>query len=58
MSQAAEAATPSPLYSGHNRISTQALTSLARAAAGQSLGVPAHDVRAWKSLPAFRPKRP
>ena len=46
MSQAAEAATPSPLYSGHNRISTQALTSLAQAAAAESLGVPAHDVRA------------
>ena len=31
---------------GHNRISTQALTSVARAAAGEALGVPAHDVRA------------
>ncbi|ABK01810.1 hypothetical protein Arth_0409 [Arthrobacter sp. FB24] len=31
---------------GHNRISTQALTSLARAAAAEALGVPAHDVRA------------
>lgn len=31
---------------GHNRISNQALTSLARAAAGEALGVPAHDVRA------------
>lgn len=46
MSQAAEAATPGPLYSGHNRISTQALTSLAQAAAAEALGVPAHDVRA------------
>lgn len=46
MSEAAEAATPSPPYSGHNRISTQALTSLAKAAAAESLGVPAHDVRA------------
>ncbi|MFF2243080.1 hypothetical protein ACFVTM_02715 [Arthrobacter sp. NPDC058130] len=31
---------------GHNRISTQALTSVARAAAGEALGVPPHDVRA------------
>jgi hypothetical protein len=33
-------------YSGHNRISTQALTSLAKAAAAQFLGVEADDVRA------------
>ncbi|MFJ5697543.1 hypothetical protein [Arthrobacter sp. NPDC093139] len=45
MSAEAEA-TPSRLYSGHNRISTQALTSLARAAAGSALGIPPHDVRA------------
>jgi len=32
--------------SGHNRISTQALTSLARAAAAQALGIDAEDVRA------------
>ncbi|PNI08410.1 hypothetical protein CXX84_10810 [Arthrobacter sp. AFG7.2] len=32
--------------SGHNRISTQALTSLAKAAAAQYLGVDAQDVRA------------
>jgi hypothetical protein len=32
--------------SGHNRISTQALTSLAKAAAAQYLGVDAGDVRA------------
>ena len=32
--------------SGHNRISTQALTSLAKAAAAQALGVDAEDVRA------------
>jgi len=32
--------------SGHNRISTQALTSLAKAAAAQFLGVDADDVRA------------
>ncbi len=31
---------------GHNRISTQALTSLAKAAAAQYLGVDAEDVRA------------
>jgi hypothetical protein len=38
--------TPRRLYNGHNRISTQALTSLARAAAGDALGIPPHDVRA------------
>lgn len=38
--------TPSRLYNGHNRISTQALTSLAKAAAGDALGIPPHDVRA------------
>ncbi len=32
--------------SGHNRISTRALTSLAKAAAAQFLGVDAEDVRA------------
>lgn len=37
---------PVRLYSGHNRISTQALTSLAKAAAGDALGIPPHDVRA------------
>lgn len=31
---------------GHNRISTQALTSVARAAAAEALGVAAQDVRA------------
>lgn len=31
---------------GHNRISTQALTSVARAAAAEALGVVPHDVRA------------
>ncbi|RNL49891.1 hypothetical protein [Arthrobacter oryzae] len=31
---------------GHNRISNQALTSVARAAAGEALGVPPHAVRA------------
>ncbi|WP_247048366.1 hypothetical protein [Arthrobacter rhizosphaerae] len=34
------------ILEGHNRISTQALTSLARAAAAEALGVEAHDVRA------------
>lgn len=34
------------VLSGHNRISTQALTSLARAATAEALGVDAHDVRA------------
>lgn len=37
---------PGLVHSGHNRISTQALTSLARAAAAEALGVEAHDVRA------------
>jgi len=46
MSQAAELPTPSRQYSGHNRISTQALTSLAKAAAAEALGIHAHDVRA------------
>lgn len=32
--------------SGHNRISTQALTSLAKVAAAQALGVDVQDVRA------------
>jgi uncharacterized alkaline shock family protein YloU len=34
------------VLSGHNRISTQALTSLAKAAAAEALGVEAQDVRA------------
>ena len=43
--------TPAPAVrgqarSGHNRISTQALTSLAKAAAAHALGVDAQDVRA------------
>jgi CO/xanthine dehydrogenase Mo-binding subunit len=36
----------SQVFAGHNRISTQALTSLAKAAAAEALGVPAQDVRA------------
>jgi len=43
---AAEAPAPGRQYSGHNRISTQALTSLAKAAAAEALGIHAHDVRA------------
>lgn len=39
-------ALPGQAFAGHNRISTQALTSLARAAAAEALGVPAQDVRA------------
>jgi CO/xanthine dehydrogenase Mo-binding subunit len=39
-------ALPGQVFAGHNRISTQALTSLARAAAAEALGVPAQDVRA------------
>lgn len=46
MNQAVEAARPGRQYSGHNRISTQALTSLAKAAAAEALGIHAHDVRA------------
>lgn len=34
------------VLSGHNRISTQALTSLAKASAAQALGCDAQDVRA------------
>lgn len=39
-------ALPGQVLAGHNRISTQALTSLAKAAAAEALGVPAQDVRA------------
>ncbi|MFE4833098.1 hypothetical protein ACFRAU_00290 [Arthrobacter sp. NPDC056691] len=46
MNRAAEPARPGRQYSGHNRISTQALTSLAKAAAAEALGIHAHDVRA------------
>jgi hypothetical protein len=46
MNPAAEAVGPGRQYSGHNRISTQALTSLAKAAAAEALGIHAHDVRA------------
>jgi len=37
---------PGNVLSGHNRISTQALTSLAKMAAAEALGVEPHDVRA------------
>ena len=37
---------PGQVLNGHNRISTQALTSLARTAAAEALGVDPHDVRA------------
>jgi uncharacterized alkaline shock family protein YloU len=46
MSMTAETPIRGAAMAGHNRISTQALSSVARAAAGQALGVPAHDVRA------------
>lgn len=42
----AEAVEPTTSLVGHNRISTQALTSLAQAAAAEALGVPATDIRA------------
>lgn len=38
---------PGRVLSGHNRISTQALTSLAKAAAAEVLGVEPHDVRVY-----------
>ena len=46
MNMTAETPIRGTAMAGHNRISTQALTSVARAAAGEALGVPAHDVRA------------
>jgi hypothetical protein len=39
-------AVPGQVLHGHNRISTQALTSLAKAAAASEFGVDAQDVRA------------
>lgn len=48
----APAGTPAPqerVLAGHNRFSTQALTSLAKAACAEALGVPAQDVRVeWR----------
>lgn len=49
MNMTAETPIRGAAMAGHNRISTQALTSVARAAAGEALGVPAHDVRAYWS---------
>ncbi len=46
MSSTAEAVQPAVSLAGHNRISTQALTTLAQAAAAEALGVSAQDVRA------------
>lgn len=46
MSHSAGAVTHRGQMAGHNRISNQALTSVARAAAGEALGVPPHVVRA------------
>jgi hypothetical protein len=46
MSSVAEAVQPAIAMAGHNRISTQALTTLARAAAAEALGVSPQDVRA------------
>ena len=42
----AEAVEPTTSLAGHNRISTQALTSLAQAAAAEALGVTPSDIRA------------
>lgn len=46
MSGTAGAVVHNAALAGHNRISTQALTSLARAAAAEALGVTPQDVRA------------
>ncbi|BAS14732.1 hypothetical protein AHiyo8_30350 [Arthrobacter sp. Hiyo8] len=46
MSSTAEAVQPAVNLAGHNRISTQALTTLAQAAAAEALGVSSQDVRA------------
>ncbi|MDQ0851809.1 hypothetical protein QFZ65_003747 [Arthrobacter sp. B3I9] len=46
MTNTAQGALRGRTLAGHNRISTQALTSLARAAAAEALGVEAQDVRA------------
>lgn len=39
-------AAPATAMAGHTRVSTQALTSVARAAAAEALGVPPQEVRA------------
>lgn len=46
MSSTDWAVSPRTGLAGHNRISAQALTSVARAAAAEALGVPPQDVRA------------
>jgi hypothetical protein len=46
MNNTAQGATHSRALAGHNRISTQALTSVARAAAAEALGVAPQEVRA------------
>lgn len=46
MSPMAEAVQPAITMAGHNRISTQALTTLAQAAAAEALGVSPQVVRA------------
>lgn len=46
MSSPARAAVQGRPLAGHNRISTQALTSVARAAAAEALAVAPHEVRA------------
>lgn len=46
MSEPAGMAGRGRTHAGHNRISTQALTSVARAAAAEALGVAPHEVRA------------
>jgi hypothetical protein len=46
MTTAAGAAVNGRALAGHNRINTQALTSVARAAAAEALGVAPHEVRA------------
>ena len=45
MSVTAGAPVRGAAMAGHTRISTQALTSVARAAAAEALGVPPQDVR-------------
>jgi len=46
MTVTAGAASHGRALAGHNRINTQALTSVARAAAAEALGVDPHEVRA------------
>lgn len=46
MTNTAEAVTGGPVLAGHNRISTQALTTLAQIVTAEALGVLPEDVRA------------